>query len=461
MPAQKQKREIPYLAVDLLPLIFIFLAAFYCYLDLRFSKTEAVALSVLVILWCLVEYMGKQRYSGLNSKWQKRISSHITVYVSLIILEFVVLWFIPVTVIFWKQVITITFGIFALDFLINFLVLDIIGFISRDVASPKHVLVAGTGNKAKKVEEDVLTSHQYGYQLKGFINCDNQEACMIENNKVLADLDNIDQYLQANSVDEIVIALPDNQIKNIQAILTVADYHGIRVKYVLDYHELFGNHYKITRFGHVDAVSIRQLPIDGKYAGFFKNCFDKIFAVAALLFLLPLFLFIALLIKLESRGPVFYSATRIGKGGKPFNLYKFRSMKENDNSADGICSTKFNDPRITPLGKILRKYSLDELPQFFNVLLGDMSVVGPRPHRRFLNRQLQENVYHYMLRQYVKPGLTGWAQVNGWRGPTDTEEQKRQRTLHDLWYIENWSFWFDMKIIFLTIFSPKVHKSAF
>jgi lipopolysaccharide/colanic/teichoic acid biosynthesis glycosyltransferase len=113
------------------------------------------------------------------------------------------------------------------------------------------------------------------------------------------------------------------------------------------------------------------------------------------------------------------------------------------------------------LGKVLRKYSLDELPQFFNVILGNMSVVGPRPHRRFLNRQLQENVYHYMLRQYVKPGLTGWAQVNGWRGPTDTEEQKRQRTLHDLWYIENWSFWLDMKIIFLTIFSPKVHKSAF
>lgn len=458
MPAQKQKSEMPYLAVDLLSFIFIFLAALYCYMDFRFSKTEAIALSVLVNLWCLVEYLGKQRYANLNSKWQKRVSNHIKVYVSLLILEFVVLLFIPVAVIFWKQLITITFGIFALDFLINFLVIDII---SRETASPKYVLVAGTGNKAKKIEDQVLTSHQYGYQLKGFISCDNQEGCMIENNKVLADLDNINQYLQGNAVDEIVIALPDNQIKNIQRVLSVADYHGIRVKYVLDYHELFGNHYKITRFGQVDAVNIRQLPIDGKMAGFFKNCFDKIFAVAALLCLLPLFLLIAILIKLESRGAVFYSAIRIGKGGKPFRVYKFRSMKENDNSADGIYSTKFNDPRITRLGKILRKYSLDELPQFFNVLLGNMSVVGPRPHRRFLNRQLQENVYHYMLRQYVKPGLTGWAQVNGWRGPTDTEEQKRQRTLHDLWYIENWSFRLDIKIIFLTIFSPKVRRSAF
>lgn len=459
MHGQKQKREIPFLAVvDLLPLIFVFIAALYCYRDFRFSKRDLIALSVFIILWCVGEYFRKHRYSDLSLKWQQRISSHVKTYFILIVLEFVVLLYLPVPVIFWKQVITLTFGIVALDFLIKFLVSDIIG---RESATPKFVIVAGTGNKAKIIEDQVLTSHNGGYQLKGFINCNNHETCRIESKKVLGDLNNINQYLQANLVDEIVIALPDNQIKNIQRILSVADYHGIRVKYVLDYHELFGNHYKIARFGQVDTVNIRQLPIDGKYAGFFKNWFDKIFALAALIILSPLFLFIALLIKIDSCGPVFYSAIRIGKGGKPFKVYKFRSMKENDRSADGICSTKFNDPRITPLGKILRKYSIDELPQFFNVLLGNMSVVGPRPHRRFLNRQLQENVYHYMLRQYVKPGITGWAQVNGWRGPTDTEEQKRQRTLHDLWYIENWSFGLDIKIIFLTLFSSKVHRSAF
>jgi Undecaprenyl-phosphate glucose phosphotransferase len=458
MPAQKQKREFPFMAIDLLPLIAIFLAAFYFYQDLSLSKRDLIGLSVLVMLWCLVEYIRKHFYYDFSRKDQRRISNHIKTYVSLIILECIVLLYIPVPVAIWRQVIALTLGIFTLDFLICFLVTDIF---SMDTTKPKYVLVAGTGNKAKKIEEEVLTSHHYGYQLKGFINCDNQEECMIENKKVLAGLNDINQYLQANTIDEIVIALPDNQIKTIQQILMVADYHGIRVKYVLDYHELFGNHYKITRFGQVDAVNIRQLPIDEKYAAFFKNCFDKVFAAVALVLLLPLFLVIAILIKMESPGSVFYSAIRIGKGGKPFKLYKFRSMSENDNSADGICSTKFNDPRITPLGKILRKYSIDELPQFINVLLGNMSVVGPRPHRRFLNRQLQENVYHYMLRQYVKPGITGWAQVNGWRGPTDTEEQKRQRTLHDLWYIENWSFWLDIRIIFLTIFSQKVYRTAF
>jgi lipopolysaccharide/colanic/teichoic acid biosynthesis glycosyltransferase len=124
-------------------------------------------------------------------------------------------------------------------------------------------------------------------------------------------------------------------------------------------------------------------------------------------------------------------------------------------------STKENDPRVTRLGTVLRKYSLDEFPQFINVLLGDMSVVGPRPHRRFLDQQLQECVYRYMVRHYVKPGITGWAQVNGWRGPTDTEEQKSQRTLHDLWYLENWSLWLDVKIIYMTLFNRKTHMRAF
>lgn len=158
---------------------------------------------------------------------------------------------------------------------------------------------------------------------------------------------------------------------------------------------------------------------------------------------------------------VSYGNNTSQKYSKPFKLYKFRSMKENDEALGGKLSTSKNDPRITRLGKILRKYSLDELPQFMNVLQGYMSVVGPRPHRRYLNQELQGCVIRYMIRHYVKPGITGWAQVNGWRGPTDTEEQKRQRTLHDLWYIKNWSFWLDIKIILLTVLGKKTSQGAF
>ena len=458
MPGQKIKQDIPYLAIDLLPLIFILPLAHYFFRDYKYSKGEWMVLSGIAFLWCLIEYLGKHRYNGSYHKFQERISSHVKAYFTLVIIECALIWLFPVPAIFYKHIITVTFGVFGLDLLINFLVIELI---NAKAANRKYVIVAGTGNKAKIIEDQVRTSHNNGYYLRGFISCDQLEECVIESQKVLANLDNMNQVLQTNDIDEIVIALPDDQKDNILKVLSVADYYGIRVRYVLDYHELFGSHYKITRLGQVDTVNIRELPIDGKMAGFLKNCFDKIFAAIALICMLPLFLVVALLIKIESRGPVFYCPVRIGKGGKPFKVYKFRSMRENDDCASGTRSTQCNDPRITRIGRVLRKYSIDELPQFINVFLGSMSVVGPRPHRRFLNRQLQENVYHYMLRQYVKPGITGWAQVNGWRGPTDTQEQKRQRTLHDLWYIENWSFQLDLKIIFLTIFSPKAHQSAF
>jgi exopolysaccharide biosynthesis polyprenyl glycosylphosphotransferase len=259
----------------------------------------------------------------------------------------------------------------------------------------------------------------------------------------------------------IFIALPGKPIQKIQNILSAADYYGIRVKYIPDYDDLFGTDYQITRFGQIDALSIHKSPMDSVYGSFVKNCFDKVFAAIVLVLITPLLLLLILLIKLESPGPFFYCPIRIGKGGKPFKLYKLRSMRENDESTVGKLSTAKDDPRVTRFGKILRKYSLDELPQFVNVLQGHMSVVGPRPHRRYLNQQLQGCVTRYMIRHYVKPGITGWAQVNGWRGPTDTEEQKRQRTLHDLWYIKHWSFLLDMKIIVLTIFGKKASQGAF
>jgi Undecaprenyl-phosphate glucose phosphotransferase len=325
----------------------------------------------------------------------------------------------------------------------------------------KVALIAGTGSMAKKVQMQLMAHKINGYEIKGFISCTNHEECVVEQSMVIGNLQNLSEFLKENAVHEIVIALSGKPIQKIQNILTAADYYGIRVKYIPDYDDLFGTDYQITRFGRIDALSIHRSPLDSVYGAFIKNCFDKIFASVVLVLLSPLLLLIVLLIKMESRGHFLYCPVRIGKGGRPFKLYKFRSMIENDESSSGKLSTVKNDPRVTRLGRILRKYSLDELPQFVNVLQGHMSVVGPRPHRRYLNQQLQGCVTRYMIRHYVKPGITGWAQVNGWRGPTDTEEQKRQRTLHDLWYIKHWSFRLDIKIIFLTVFGNKVGRGAF
>lgn len=408
----------------------------------------------------LIEFRRKSGNTDLDLKFRKRFADHLKAYFLVIFLMVLCYLFIPIHWYHKGSVIAILTGISVVDFATNYLLADVIKKHKFSIVASKSILVAGTGNTAKKVAAQ-LALQGSDFQIMGFINCSKSEECMVGDDRVLGDLENINQYLFDNTIDEIVIALPPLYNKEIQSVLSIADYHGVRAKYILDYHEIFGSNYKITRYGHIDALDVRKLPVDGVLATSVKACFDKVFAFFVLLFLLPVFLIIAILIKLDSPGPVFYYPVRIGRGGKSFKVFKFRSMRENDNTSGGTLSTQMNDPRITKLGRILRKYSLDELPQFINVILGDMSVVGPRPHRRFLNRQLQDTVYKYMVRHYVKPGITGWAQVNGWRGPTETEEQRKQRTLHDLWYLENWSFWLDLKIIYLTIFSGKANDTAF
>lgn len=202
-------------------------------------------------------------------------------------------------------------------------------------------------------------------------------------------------------------------------------------------------------------------PLDQMRNLLLKKGFDFLFSLMVIIILSPVFLLIALLIAIEVRGSFLYCPLRKGEQGKTFKCYKFRTMSTCDDPSNGTKSTVKNDPRITRIGKFLRKYDLDELPQFFNVLLGNMSVVGPRPHRIFLQDDFRKIVNDYMVRHYVKPGITGWAQVNGWRGPTQSIEQKKERVKHDLWYIENWSLWLDFKIVFLTVFGRKTRKNAF
>ncbi|MGD2084745.1 MAG: sugar transferase [Candidatus Aminicenantes bacterium] len=191
-----------------------------------------------------------------------------------------------------------------------------------------------------------------------------------------------------------------------------------------------------------------------------KRLFDIFFSIFALVLVSPLLIVIGLLVKLTSKGSVLYVAERVGMGGHVFKMYKFRTMYYSEENRDTL-STQENDSRITRLGRFLRKTNLDELPQFFNVLTGDMSVVGPRPHRVYLDKKLQNEVQNYVNRHCIKPGITGWAQVNGWRGPIDSDKHKMQRTLHDIWYIKNWSFRLDLKIILLTLFGKKTRKNAF
>ncbi|SIR44291.1 Undecaprenyl-phosphate glucose phosphotransferase [Pontibacter lucknowensis] len=441
-------------------IVLISCFALYFINDKEYQQTAWIVLIGTVFTWTLISYWIRLQESELYNRINLRVVNYIKIYILLIGFVIAFYTFLPFSVETKNIVAAIVLGFPILGIPVNLLVVNTIDHLRSSNSNTKYTLVAGVGDMAGTVEKHLLRHNGSHVKLKGFIKC-KKEECIVGEDRVVGDLDHINDYLRNNPVDEIVIAIPVKVSKKIQSIITAADYHGVRVKYIPDYRGLFGENYKVTRYGELDAINVRQLPLDETYAFFLKNTFDKVFSAFALLALSPLIVVLAILIKLDSPGPVFYCPIRIGKGGRPFKVFKFRSMRENDASTGGTKSTQKDDPRITKLGRILRKYSLDELPQFMNVLLGDMSVVGPRPHRSFLNQKLQESVDKYMIRHYFKPGITGWAQVNGWRGPTETDEQRKQRTMHDLWYMEKWSLWLDIRIIYKTIFSRKTHKSAY
>lgn len=280
-------------------------------------------------------------------------------------------------------------------------------------------------------------------------------------NGVIANVKDISSVLDKTEVDEIYISLASLKDDEIKQAIKAADYHGVRVNLIQDAPQYLNNGSGFKTSAAKPVVKLREYPLDSHTNYFIKKLFDFVVALTAMIFLFPIFTLIAILIKWDSRGPLFYTPLRKGEEGETFKCYKFRTMSVCDDPVNGKMSTVKNDPRVTRVGKWLRKFDLDELPQILNVLKGDMSLVGPRPHRVHLHNDFRENVNQYMVRHYVKPGLTGWAQVNGWRGPAETMEAKEGRVSHDLWYIQNWSLWLDIKIIFMTAFSRNARKNAF
>lgn len=462
MSKSAQILPVFYFLVDVTVLVLAFFSTSYFVHQHDYNGLQWIILASLIGLWFIIGYTSKlyrvNLHNGLSQRMISYTKSYLIYAVLIVSLIYLSTQF-PIAV--SKVLFAFVIGFLVLNITVNCILINIISRVRRKADNLRYALVAGAGDLAQSLSDYFNSNPDYGYQIKGFVRLGDEEP-KVSANKVVGTVDEIKSYLENNAVDEIVIALPyDSPKTTIKSIIDQADFHGVRVSYVPDYQGLFGKNFQIKKQGELNTINVRQLPLDEIYAAIEKGVFDFIFASIVLLLLSPVLLVIAILIKLDSRGPVFYCPTRVGRGGRNFKLYKFRSMTDSDSSNGGTMSTKKNDPRITKIGRVLRKYSLDELPQFLNVFLGEMSVVGPRPHRNFLNQQMKEHVDKYMLRYYFKPGITGWAQVNGWRGPTETEEQISQRTSHDLWYIENWSFILDIKIVWLTIFGRKTHENAF
>jgi putative colanic acid biosynthesis UDP-glucose lipid carrier transferase len=322
----------------------------------------------------------------------------------------------------------------------------------------KRLLIIGAGRIGKQLDDEIRKDIGLGYKVLGFLD-DNPGGALVSTSRIHGRLEDLENIIVSQRVEEIIIAIPLPEKEKIADILEKADFHGLRIGMVPDYFRVVERPFESSMLAGLPIVRIREIALDGFTNQAVKRMFDIVFSLCVLVILLPLFLVLGILVKASSRGPVFYVPARIGLGGKEFGCLKFRSMVVDDSKDHNLKSTVVGDSRITKTGIFLRKYSLDELPQFINVLLGEMSVVGPRPHRAFLNEDMQKKVGGYMLRHYIKPGITGWAQVNGWRGPTETLEQKEQRTNHDLWYIDNWSFWLDIRIVLLTLIGKSGHNA--
>ncbi len=280
-------------------------------------------------------------------------------------------------------------------------------------------------------------------------------------NKVIGLISDFEKIYEHEQFLDVIIALPLSEMEYIKGIINNCEKNGVKSHIVPNYFGAIDRLFNINILGSIPMLDVRAVPLDGYPSRFWKRAFDLMGSLFLLVALSPIMVVVALLIKVTSKGPLLYMPVRLGINMKPFVLYKFRTMYHSTDPLAGNTSTVKNDVRITPLGKFLRKSNLDELPQLFNVIFNQMSLVGPRPHRVNLNDSLKQKMNTYMVRHWVKPGITGWAQVNGWRGPTENRLQYKARTLHDVWYIENWSFWLDLYILMLTLSSKKTNKNAF
>jgi Undecaprenyl-phosphate glucose phosphotransferase len=276
----------------------------------------------------------------------------------------------------------------------------------------------------------------------------------------LGDLQDIAAYVAANHVDQVWLAMPLSEEAQIRKVLHDLRHSTVDIRMVPDLFDLRLLRRPMTDVAGLPVVELSVSPMSGGNR-LLKALEDRILALLILILVSPLLLAIAAAVKLTSPGPILFRQKRHGWGAREIEIYKFRTMVQTPNAGEHALQARRNDPRVTRIGRFLRRTSLDELPQFINVLQGRMSIVGPRPHPLWLSRQHMELIDAYMKRHKVKPGITGWAQINGFRGETDTLEKMQKRVEYDLYYIENWSLWFDIKIILMTPLSGFTHRNAY
>jgi len=402
---------------------------------------------------------GLYRVRTARGRAEEAVAVAIGSIVATIILSGVLLWVRPAQ----SHIVPYSRATLAL-FLVCAIVFTVLGrWLVRAVVLKRHragkdldrVLIAGNGELAREVYERMLAHRDHlGFHVAGYLR--NGDDGEIPNLPCLGAIADAEQIVRDQRIDHVFVALPHASSEAMMALLDRLVRSCLSIHVVPDLLQFMVLRSRVEDLDGLPTINLSETPLEG-WSRFVKRAFDLVVASVALLVFSPIMLIVAIAIWLEDRGPVFYRQKRMGLDGKPFEIVKFRSMRVGAESATGAVWAEKDDPRRTRVGRFIRAWSLDELPQLFNVLVGDMSVIGPRPERPEFVEQFRAEFPHYMLRHKVRAGMTGWAQVHGWRGNTSI----RMRIEHDLYYIENWSLLLDLKILFMTVVRGLRHENAY
>ena len=333
----------------------------------------------------------------------------------------------------------------------------ILHFTRKKGYNKKYMLLVGYSKSAEEYIRRIRLNPHWGYEVCGILDDRVPAGTMLRGVKVLGRIANLDVILPENKIVEIAITLPLDEYSKLERIVAKCEKSGVHTQFIPDYYDIIPTRPYTEDLMGLPVVHIRHIPLSDSFNAACKRVVDIFGALVALILFSPIMLIAVIGVKLSSPGPIIFKQERVGLHNRTFSMYKFRSMGVQAPKDEKNCWTVKNDPRVTPFGRFMRHTSIDELPQLINILKGDMSLVGPRPERPLFVEKFREEIPRYMIKHQVRPGLTGWAQINGYRGDTSIEK----RIECDLYYIENWTLGLDFKIIFLTFFKGFINQNAY
>ena len=404
--------------------------------------TFAVIPVYLILYFAFGLYKPRRTYKNIFSEATQIIKVNIIAFFALVAILFIIKQpnFSRI-MLFLLAFIATLFGIIE-----RFIIRSVLKNIRVNNKNLKHILIVGDNDLAFTFARRIKENPYLGFAIGGILGRPNHVGDVIDGNKIIGSFTDIDNILETNNYDRVVLAIPLKYYYKIDELVESCESVGIKAEIIPDYIRYFPAQPSVDMIEDIPIINIRYVPLDDNFNKFLKYLSDYIIAIIAIIITSPIMFVTAILIKITSPGPIIFKQERMGYKGETFMMYKFRSMKVQNPSEEKSAWTTKDDPRKTKVGDFIRRTSIDELPQFFNVLKGDMSVVGPRPERPYFVEQFREDIPKYMVKHQVKPGLTGWAQIHGCRGDTSI----KKRIEYDIEYVENWHMGLDLGIMIKT-----------